>query len=103
MPAGEVEKLEAEVRPTAMRIVYNYWLKGMDWYRRLLTHDIMRLARQLDRSKEQIEYARNWIEHAKQAYEDLKKQGKAIGEKPPEIPWIKSMSADSLQFKASRV
>jgi hypothetical protein len=93
MPEDEVNALVAELQPKALQIIYQYWLKEMDWYRKQLAGYIAQLEGDIRETRDAT-YALNWVEHARQAYEDLKWQGEAVGiTQPPEFPWLAKYEA----------
>jgi len=93
MPEAEVNALVAELQPKALQIIYQYWLKEMDWYRKQLAGYIAQLEGDIRESRDAT-YALNWVEHARQAYEDLKWQGEAVGiTQPPDFPWLAKYEA----------
>jgi DNA-binding transcriptional regulator YhcF (GntR family) len=99
MRKDDVEKLEAKLRPAAMRKIYDYWVNEMDWYQRMLTRDLMSYALNTQREEEDSKHVETWIGHAKSAYADLQAQGTAIGVEPPAMPWIEKFEKRFRQIK----
>jgi DNA-binding transcriptional regulator YhcF (GntR family) len=89
---AELNEFLEKWRPVAVKTIYNYWVKEMDWYQKQLARDILDLECALDRAN-RAEYALTWIEYAKQAYSDLARQAAALGVTPPELPWLSKYEA----------
>jgi DNA-binding transcriptional regulator YhcF (GntR family) len=89
---AELNEFLEKWRPVAVKTVYKYWIKEMNWYQKQLARDILDLECALDRA-DRAGYALTWMEHAKQAYSDLARQAAALGVTPPEFSWLSRYEA----------